>query len=509
MPVKKTQERLFFLLLAAIALVILLITAKDLFFFDEDIFVTAQHSSFMLQGWQRSFLVKQFFKAENFFFGTSPSGYHIVTVVLHLANALTGVFLFDKILRFSGTDGTIMPAKERGLFFFFIIFLLSPVHSEPMGYILAQGIMICTLFAQLCLICFITGLEGKKFYSVAGLLFFGASLLCYEISWLVPVMTAGIVLLGNVNSKRIRKKGLKITLLYWVAFFLWMVIKAVFISATLVADYGNISLADILTFKTCRNAFLLFIRSFLPPAQNSTVLIAAVVVFAVLLFSALNQIRNASKKMLWTALLLVILVLLAALPAALFGIDTHDTESERYVYFSSVFAVMLIVYLSAALMRNVKVLQFVMAVYTAGCAFILFSNLQHYKRGGNFSRDYLNSLQHHTQNAAVVYTINQPSQFKGALLLRAFTRLPQKSNEHITVLQEYMEYLYKNTSTTFITLSANEPQRLSDSIIVLNRPAANAVDQFPEAGRILQATVAQGKSVVIAALSKDTLIFFR
>ncbi|MFN8251941.1 MAG: hypothetical protein U0V75_08675 [Ferruginibacter sp.] len=509
MSVKKNQERLFFLVPAVIALVVLVFAVKDLFFFDEDVFVTKLTSSFMQQSWQRSFLVKQFFKAENFFFGTSPAGYHIVTVFLHLANAVAGIFLFDTILGFFKTAAADLLAKRRVLLFFFIIFLFSAVHAEPMGYILAQGIMICTLFAQLGLACFIKGLRGKTLCAVGGGIFFAASLLCYEIAWLVPLMTAGIVILGTGPDRKLRKKGLVLSLLYAAVLVLWIAGKSVFISASLVADYGNITMADLFSFKICRNALLLFVRSFLPPAHNSSMLIVFTLIFLSVLFFALNRLLKDNKQIFRLSLLLVLLVVMAAFPAALFGIDTHDSESERYVYFSSVFAVMLIVCLTAALTRNSILLKGVMTVVICGYAFILLNTVNNYKKGGEFSKTYSTALWRHSQNVRTVCTINQPSQFKGALLLRALTRLPQKTSAPVTVLQEYMQYLFRDTTTVFITLSAKEPARLFDSLKVVQKSADSAVYLFPEAQKIPEKISGGNGALMIAALREDTLFIFR
>ena len=139
-------------LIITAAAAILFFSIKNLFFFDEDVFVANLQSSFMQQNWQRSVLVKQLFKIQHSFFGVNPFGYHFISLILHLLNALTAYLLFKKMLAFFIEE--TMPV-ENITAAFLILFLFTPVHSEPLSYLLAQGVLVFSLLAQWCVLFFL------------------------------------------------------------------------------------------------------------------------------------------------------------------------------------------------------------------------------------------------------------------------------------------------------------------------------------------------------------------
>ena len=50
---------------------------KNLFFFDEDVFVTAVNGEFLSHIWQRSLIVKLTFKIDYLLWGANSYGYHL------------------------------------------------------------------------------------------------------------------------------------------------------------------------------------------------------------------------------------------------------------------------------------------------------------------------------------------------------------------------------------------------------------------------------------------------
>ena len=74
------------------------LAVKNLFFFDEDIFV-AGNNNFMQDVWQRSFIVKLTFIADSFINGKNAVGYHYTNLVLHLVNALLAFLVFKELLK--------------------------------------------------------------------------------------------------------------------------------------------------------------------------------------------------------------------------------------------------------------------------------------------------------------------------------------------------------------------------------------------------------------------------
>lgn len=505
---KNISQRTVFIVTGFIALAAFIVAVKDMFFFDEDIFITQLNSAFMQQGWQRSVLVKQFFKAENLLFGKSPAGYHIVSVVLHVLNAVLGVFLFKKLLQFLEVYKTF-PVKTGILPVFFALFLFSGIHSEPLSYILAQGILLFSLFAQLSLLFFIAGAGGKNRAFTASLVCFILSLFCYEISWMLPAVVLVMMLFSNRQNKVQWRRGIRVAFVFWLVLFLWFAIKVQFISRSLVADYENVTAGTVSVMKICRNAIVLFARNFIPPAKNTIVFVTAAIALVIVLLSCFVKLRKTSKGWYRCSLLLASLVIFTFLPAAVFGIDSHDSESERYIYFSSLFATMLLAVLLTVFFKNGVVLKFVAAGLCLMYALVLFTALYNYRTAGVFSEKYLDELHQRTKGAGVVYTFNQPAQFKGALILRALTRLPQKTGDNVTVLAEYMRYLYNDTGTVFVTVSAVEILKPYRQITVSEHPLGDAPAFFPGAATIISSLRADSNHTAIAGLRSDTLFIFR
>ncbi len=504
---KNISQRAVFIVTGLLALAAFVIAVKDMFFFDEDIFITQLNSAFMQQGWQRSVLVKQVFKFENILFGKAPAGYHIVSAVLHVLNAATAVILFKKLLRFFGVDKTT--SLKSGAFIFFILFLFSSIHSEPLSYILAQGILLFTLFAQLSLVFFIEAAGGRKVAVITSIIFFMLSLLCYEISWMLPAVVSCMLVFGYRQSNMQRSRGIKISIVFWVVLFLWLAIKSLFISKSLVADYENITAGSVPLVTICRNAAVLFVRNFIPPAKNTFIFIAGAIVFITVLLIVMVRLRTTDPGYYRFSVMLIVLVVLSFLPAALFGIDSHDSESERYIYFSSLFAIMLLaVFLTVCFKGNTASKYFATATGIL-YASLLFIMLYNYKTAGNFSTKYLNQLQLHTRGAAKVYTFNQPSQFKGALMLRALTRLPQKTGDNVTVLAEYMRYMYADSVTSFITVSVAEVTKPYSQIIAVDKSIDSVSAFFPAAAGLISSSSAGNNNIAIAGLRSDTLFVFR
>jgi len=447
------HKRHTFFTTAVIIGAVLIYCTKNLFFFDEDIFVTNVHSPFMQQVWQRSFIVKQFFRTELFLWGNNPAGWHVAGVVLHLSCAVTALLVAQKILKYVAVSLDISQQQIIPVTFF-ILFLLAPIHSEPLCYILAQGVLMAALFSLLSILFFLMAVEKEKKYSFFSLLFFVLALLSYEISWLLPFMVCCLYGFAAV-ARELRWKTIWIHALpFFIVFGAWIFIKTVFISKSLVADYTGFSILQINPVTFIRNTGVLFLRNFIPPFTNTWAFAAAGAIFVLFISVAVYRVYTTNRAVFKLLLLLLLLTLLAVLPTAPFGIDSHDSESERYVYFSSVFAILFLTVLITTIVSVKQLRPVIFILLAVSYTYSLYTTIGYYKRGGNFSRQYLDALNKNTADITAVYLINQPTQYEGALLLRAQCRMPECDNENNTVLNEYMQYLYHQPQSSYMTLSS-------------------------------------------------------
>ncbi len=102
-------------------------------------------------------------------FGMNPSGFHLINILLHLANILL-VFRFTNLITGVRNTGLISAS----------LFALHPIHTDIVGWISAQNYLLCTLFALLSIVYYIQYLKmtnRKKSNIVLSVLFFCLALL--------------------------------------------------------------------------------------------------------------------------------------------------------------------------------------------------------------------------------------------------------------------------------------------------------------------------------------------
>jgi hypothetical protein len=511
------NKRQAFYAAALVVGAILFLCVKELFFFDEDVFVTDTGSIFFQQTWQRSPIPKLFFKIENFFFGKAALGYHVTSIFLHLINGFVALKVTKKIIVLVSKQ-TINLQTEIILPVFFIIFLLSPVHSEPLCYVLAQGILPTTFFCLLTILFFLKTLDKNKNYSILSLLFFILSILSYEISWLLPCIIFCLAFFINDIKKHSFNKSLLASVPYFLVLAIWFFIKTVFISKSLVIDYSGFSVLNINPVTFCRNTMVMLLRNFIPPFKSTAVFVFTGTAFTIFILVALIKVYKTNKAVLKLLILFLLLTILAFLPAAPFGIDSHDSESERYIYFSSVFAISFLTVLLTASLKNKLFMSVIIVMLLAVYNFILFNTINYYKQGGIFSKKYLTTLFDSTKEYKNVFILNQPSQYKGALLFRAQSRLPE-TGENLTTLNEYMHYLYNQDQKVYTTLSLKNLDTIPKEIKIISASLDSSAIYFPGiqynnikgtiSANNIPAFPFDRKNSCVFGLSNDSLFIFK
>ncbi len=490
---------------------------KNLFFFDEDVFVTAGNGDFMSHIWQRSLIVKLSFKADYLLWGTNPYGYHITSLFLHLINAVLAMWVLKELLKpvvkyFTQFQLTAIPV------IFFTLFLFTPVHSEPLCYILARGGSVVSLFCLLSVLFFLRSLSGNKILLGCSLLSFLLALFSYEISWILPLIILSITaFLAYVKNDPV-KKYIPVVLLYTLVFIAWFSIKVVFIDKLVVSDYndGNLFKTGLLTL--VKNNCVLFLRNFIPPFKNAIVFTAASAAFCLLLIFSFYKLFKQSKPQFYFLALLLLITVLGFSSVTMIGIDSHDSESERYIYFSSSFAIMFLAVLLTVLIKNRIMLTGVVLILTGWYAVTLFKTINYYDTAGAFSKQYLAALDKEVKNNDNLFIVNMPSQYEGALLYRAKSRIAGNTDNNVSILQEYLSYLNKK-SNRCVTLSTKVLYTVPATVSVNKKSIDSIAEWFPEV--IIdqqQLKISAGKNeaypysknnTVVVALKDSVLYFFK
>ena len=498
-----------------LSVIAVFLATKQLFFFDEDIFVVNSSNSFMSGSWQRSITCQWSFRLDNYIWGADPAGYHITNITLHFIDALLATAVLKRLLRYCAAWLSLWQINFIPVIFI-AFFLISPIHAEPLCYILARDAVLVTFFC-LCSILFLlrSGLKNKWLIGLS-IVCFILGLLSYEISWLVPVMILGITIFFNRLGVLTIRKAAWLSGLYFFVFVAWFIIKIGLVDHFVVSDYKNESL-----FKTewailFKNIAVLLARNFVPPFQRTLFFISASAVAGLLLLIGFVKLYKKQSRLFLFSILLLALTVCAYLPAALIGIDSHDSESERYIYFSSCFGIMLLAVLLGVCVKNVRVLFVMFCTVITFNAAILFTTIGYYNKAAQFSQVFLAALNVHTGNNEQVLIIDQPAQYHGALLYRAKSRMNNNSANSITVLNEFMQDIYQKKNTQFVSLSAKEITGIPSKLTVTQLSLDSLKTFFPyiniNAHQKIISTdkqeqlPLQQKQIVVAAL-KDTVLY--
>ncbi|MGF2414143.1 MAG: hypothetical protein ACQUYJ_17560 [Ferruginibacter sp.] len=131
---------------------------------------------------------------------------------------------------------------------------------------------------------------------------------------------------------------------------------------------------------------------------------------------------------------------------------------------------------------------------------------------------YLQQIDKKINTNSSVFFVNMPSQHNGALLFRAKSRIGGNTNDSISVMQEYLSYLY-NKSNVCITLSSKELCKVPERLTVLEKPVDSIFTFFPEIKfnkQDLRITAEKSNSFsfeknnsIVVALQDSVLYFFK
>lgn len=167
--------------------------------------------------------------ATYFVFGLRPSGWHLVNILVHAANAVL-VFLTASILIKNRADDTL-PARKGGFavlapFFAALIFSLHPVNSEPVAWVTAVAELAFTFFLLLSMYLYLRFREGggkdAAFYALS-LASFVIAVFSKETAFALPAL----IVASDLSSGR----GLKYWLKYWRSYAGYFAVAALYMAA--------------------------------------------------------------------------------------------------------------------------------------------------------------------------------------------------------------------------------------------------------------------------------------
>jgi hypothetical protein len=153
------------------------------------------------------------FALNNYFGGISPAGYRIVNLLIHAVNGLLIYALAVKLLSTPALKSRTLPVS-RATFAFFpaLLFVVHPLMTESVTYVVQRLVSLSTLFFLLCFLLWIEirirQIAGKKqqIPFVAGFILSGlCAFFSRENTWVLPLFLLVAEKLFFANSKSNKK----------------------------------------------------------------------------------------------------------------------------------------------------------------------------------------------------------------------------------------------------------------------------------------------------------------
>jgi hypothetical protein len=267
--------------------------------------------------------------------GNKPFWFHLINTVLHGVISFFVAILAIEVLVFLNFQ--VKNFRNTGLLVGFI-FLIYPYHAEAVIWIVGRGVLLSALAGIISIILFCRFGKSNAGYGGA-LLFFFIALLGYETAIAIPLL---IIILSYI-SKRSVKKALVSASGFLIIFFLFLILRVSALNGS--HEEESYFRMNESIFKYGCNFLALFMRSIVPPSRDSNDFIISTIITGISCLTIGVLLFKKMKLVFIEATWLVLLFIITLFPAVTVGIDTHDYEGGRFLYFSSVFFAIMIIYL--------------------------------------------------------------------------------------------------------------------------------------------------------------------
>jgi len=359
------------------------------------------------------------------FWKLDPTGFHLTNIIVHSLNAFLISLIALTILE------TINVNQSRRQFLPLLpgfLFLILPIHSEPVTWIAGRVDVIATFFY---LLSFFFYLQYKAYFRPSQILlsfaFFFFALLSKESVITLPI----VILFYETYLYAIQKKQhdfiqiIYLPFIYFIVFIIYLVIRYVSIGA-IIGGYGTEAHIVFNLLILARNFILYVARLFLPPLLSKKIVIITYFIFSLIILALAFSLQiTGNLKTLWEKLnqthkllfFLTAAFIISLVPVISFGISAIDTQGERMLYLPSVFfSVGLIIFLYS-LIRNQVYFWLLIIVLFIFYSIQLHITNKNWIIAGETSKSIVQSLKL-IGNADRLFIMNLPDNINGAYILR-------------------------------------------------------------------------------------------
>jgi len=295
------------------------------------------------------------------------------------------------------------------------LFLTYPFHNEGVVWLLGRGASMACLFSLLSILGFYTVENNILKYTSVCISYF-ISIAAFESTLLFPLIFILLLVFEKQNDRTIRSWVILLTLTFFVH-----LIGRMLISGSILGSYGNdFFQTDIRSIIS--NMAKVGGRLVLPPSKNPVLLTSLFFMLAAIsgfyFFRNLRQIRRG-----WTrsfVFILTIMLFISCVVPVITGISTQTTESDRMLYFPSVFLCMIGGWLLTRIKKSEYRWLLFALIISYNLFFLEWNNLN-WKRASAVTWSIMSKIQELSRSEkqeGKVYFLNIPNEINGSYVFR-------------------------------------------------------------------------------------------
>lgn len=356
------------------------------------------------------------FVSDHAIWGFEPAGFHLTNILFH-GMAGSAVFLISLLIfKERGLTDSILPA-----FLTACVFVALPSHSEPVSWISGRTDVMAGAFGLLSIYTFMLLLRRRSgFLLCLTIGLFMTGVLAKESALFIPAVWLALAIAYRLNERKFpsihSRWAIASSVLGLVIYF----IARKILLGHYVGGLGTERHLAIFSGQTLENLGRFAARVFLPPLPQPngfmTITFAFLLGAGILAFILTARRRQIHlKKRVVHLLLFGACFFLSLLPVITMKVSVQTTQSERFLYFPSAFAVILLGSVIALIPGRKASAAILIVLAVMGFVSLQQVNTR-WQTAGSLSLEITQMISN--ENPDSVLILNLPDNFQGAYVLR-------------------------------------------------------------------------------------------
>jgi len=374
-------------------------------------------------------LIKLSYQMDYWLWGLSASGYHFTNIMGHAVNTVLVYWLALLLPQLFAFTTPFSQNHALPAFLAALLFAVTAHHAEAVTWIAGRTDVLVTLFSLLSLIAYSRYLlEFRKKFLILALAAFFLALMTKEMAISLPIL---VVLLGffSYSSSPLKIRHLIISIVCFLAIALLYLVGRYVMLNTVIGGYGTDTHVKLDILLLLANVIMFTWKALVPHFLHSSLVIiktamplihyylAAVIVLLILAGFGGGFFRFKHPLTKFLAIVLMLFVV-SLLPVISLGVSFTDTQSERFLYFPSVFISIAVVYLLISIVRPALFFFFYATIWIC-CVMDLYLINGHWMVAGELAQQSIKTINTQVGNSKKPILItNLPDNFKGAYVFR-------------------------------------------------------------------------------------------